>query len=105
MVIDGFNGTVVFACLGGFGGVWYGTYKFRGFGDIHGPEPYNFIGFGDVHGPEPYNFIGFGDPCGTANHVFRFPLNFVVLGGFWWFWLFLVVLMVLVVSSTPYHFL
>ena len=91
MVIDGFSGTVVFACLGGFGGVWYGTYNFRGFGDIHGPEP--------------YNFIGFGDPCGTAYHVFRFPSDFVVLGGFWWFWLFLVVLMVLVVSSTPYHFL
>jgi hypothetical protein len=91
VVIDGFNGTVVFACLGGFGGVWYGTYNFRGFGEIHGPEP--------------YNFIGFGDPCGTAYHVFRFPLDFVVLGGFWWFWLFLVVLMVLVVSSTPYHFL
>ena len=27
------------------------TYKFIGFGDIHGPEPYKFIGFGDIHGP------------------------------------------------------
>ncbi len=27
------------------------TYKFTGFGDIHGPKPYEFIGFGDIHGP------------------------------------------------------
>jgi hypothetical protein len=24
-------------------------------------ESYKFIGFGDIHGPKPYTFIGFGD--------------------------------------------
>jgi hypothetical protein len=37
------------------------TYKFLGFGDIHGPKPYKFIGLGDIHGPKPYKFIGLGD--------------------------------------------
>ena len=37
------------------------SYKFIGFGDLHGPKPYQFMGFGDLHGPKPYKFIGFGD--------------------------------------------
>jgi hypothetical protein len=53
------------------------TYKFIGFGHIHGPKPYKFTGFGHIHGPKPYKFIGFGDLHGPK------PYKFIRFGGPW----------------------
>jgi hypothetical protein len=47
-----------------------GTYKFIGFGDIHGPQTYKFIGLGDIQGPKPYKFIGLGDIQGPKPYKF-----------------------------------
>jgi hypothetical protein len=38
------------------------SYKFIGFGSIHGPKPYKFIGFGAMDVTKPYKFIGRAKP-------------------------------------------